>query len=90
MMNIKFNDYYTSSTYYGGYADGHQFTTEVSYSSIEKRWAIAETRWLFGSPEDKDKAEKRIAKMGEELYKKDNDREEVSALYERIFKEESK
>ena len=88
-MKIKFNDHYTSITTYGGKAKGYKFITEVTYSSLENKWAVLETRWLFGSPDDKDKAEKRIKKLVKEFFQKDNDREEVSALYERIFKEES-
>ena len=89
MMKIKFNDHYTSSTKYGGVAEGYKFITEVTYSSLENKWAVLETRWLFGSPKKKDKAEKRIKKMVKEFFQKDNSKEEVSALYERIFKEES-
>ena len=89
MMNIEFNNYYTSSTLYSGNAEGYKFITEVTYSSLEKKWSVLETRWLFGSPEDKDRAEKRIKKLVKEFFQKDNDTEEVSALYERIFKEDS-
>ena len=88
-MNIEFNDYYTSSTYYGGTAEGYKFITEVTYSGLENKWAVLETRWLFGSPEDKDRAEKRIKELVKEFFQKESDAEEVSSLYERIFKEES-
>ena len=90
MMNIEFNNYYTSSTLYSGTAEGYKFITEVTYSGLENKWAVLETRWLFGSPEDKDKAEKSIKKLVKEFFQKDNmEAKEVSALYERIFKEES-
>ena len=88
MMNIEFNNYYTSSTYYGGTAEGKQFITEVTYNSLDRKWAVLETRWLFGAPQDKAKAEVRIKELVKGFFKKDNmDAEEVSDLYERIFKE---
>ena len=90
MMKIKFNDHYTSITKYGGTAEGYKFIAEVLYSGYDQKWTVADIRWIFNSfPKKKDKAEKRIRKMVKEFFQRDNDAEEVSSLYERIFKEES-
>ena len=84
-MKVKFNDHYTSITKYGGSVEGCKFITEVTYSSLEKKWAVLDPRWIFEPPKKKDKAEKRIKEMVKGFFRNDWV-EEMDVLYDRIFK----
>jgi len=75
-MQIEFKDDYNETTYYFGTVKEpelsshgeYRFTAVVAYFSNTKKWTLTEIEWSE-EPEEKCKAEKRIAEIIKEWHK---------------------
>jgi hypothetical protein len=101
MIHIEMEDSYSQIIYYyGKLNDKYNFCVLMSYDSTISKvdYKIQEIKWTDGEalePNEKLKKEAEpkikdfVMKWLFDRPEEENDREEVSALYERIFKEES-